>query len=632
MKKFSKLLAVVLALAVIICPMMSAMSVSADASAGTYKMEKVSETELKLTISSTNGFLVYQAAIAFTDGNLDTSATGYTNGVKLIDYTLVSKTKDAYNLPNVSVNLNGTTLNVLVASTDANCLDLYSSVVIGLAVSKGTTATLSKIQAADEGDGQTTTSDATLLAFPAAGEDGTIDPTANDYPEADVSANAHTCAKVENPTADSDNLKTAATHASGNVYWDTCATCGAQLETYWEDTSSKIAHAWSYTSNSNGTHNATCSGCTETITNEACDTTGTDGACSKCGYKATSTEPVEDARLTVNAPSLAFGNSSLELSFRVKKSVYEEISEYADTELVIVPSTYDLDTLNLVANPKEIVIKGKDLEFYTSKTSQYIYKEMRLYELGLNIKYYLRAYDSKGNYVAKSIDYNTSPVTELKSLYDLIKTSNPKMVTLITDLLIVGQKAMDRMTSQDAYKDTDLAHASSILTDIDLTKATQSMGTLNNINELTSEDNDYLTTKGTLHRVTTSSVIDKVPYVVLRVLDKNQELDLSKISVKVTYTSVDGAGTSHPYEQTCTILTTPKIVRNGNQIELGFDQVGLHDVDKTISFEFSYDGQVKFVQKYSVETLCGELMAYMPDFCEAIVKLGASFRAYSSEN
>ena len=75
-------------------------------------------------------------------------------------------------------------------------------------------------------------------------------------------------------------ITTAATCTTAGVRTYTCTLCGA---TYTEEIAA-TGHTLVYTSNNDGTHNATCSICsTQTITNEACtyDATNT---CTLCGY------------------------------------------------------------------------------------------------------------------------------------------------------------------------------------------------------------------------------------------------------------------------------------------------------------------------------------------------------------
>jgi hypothetical protein len=221
MKKFSKLLAVVLTIAVVICPMTSAIVANAT-SGGSYSIVAENANDVVLTISSNDGFLVYQATVTFNDGSAfqdSYSSGGYTNGLKVIDYTVVSPaTKDAYNAPAISAQKNGSSLVILVSATDAATLDLYSEIQIGIRVASGSTASLSKIQAADQG---TVEEDPTLLNFGAkVAADGTVDTTNNENATTGVS-------HEHNFTKTTPYEVTAPTCTTYGVYRKTCETCGA---------------------------------------------------------------------------------------------------------------------------------------------------------------------------------------------------------------------------------------------------------------------------------------------------------------------------------------------------------------------------------------------------------------------
>jgi len=149
MKKFSKLLAVVLAIAIVICPMMSAVAFAEGENSVALTVDG---NEAVLTINNAAGFLVTEVELAFTADGLDTTAAGYTDGLKIVDYTLVDGTKDEYNLPTASLNIVNDVAKVIVCSTDAACLDLYSQVKIGIALKEEATVTVDKITAADKSE------------------------------------------------------------------------------------------------------------------------------------------------------------------------------------------------------------------------------------------------------------------------------------------------------------------------------------------------------------------------------------------------------------------------------------------------------------------------------------------------
>lgn len=246
MKKFSKLVAVVLAIAVIICPMMSV--VSHASATGGYKIEALDANNLKLTINSTDGFIAYHATVGFNSNSAFQSsynADNYKNGLKVISYTLKTAEANDHNAPAISANASGNSLTVIVMPSDINNLDKCTEIVIGIRVADGTTASLTKIQAAD--DGADVTADPTLLTFPAAGSDGVIDSTAQDYIASNATTNAHTHSFSQQST-ESAYLRTAATCTADATYWYSCATCGLASSTeYFTATGTKIAHTPDHT-------------------------------------------------------------------------------------------------------------------------------------------------------------------------------------------------------------------------------------------------------------------------------------------------------------------------------------------------------------------------------------------------
>lgn len=275
MKRFSKLLAVVLAIAVIICPMMSVVSHATTTNG--YKIEAIDENNLKLTISSTDGFVAYHATVGFNSddafqSNYTDATTGYTNGLKVISYTLKTEEANDHNAPAISANASGTSLNVIVMPSDINNLDLCTEIVIGIRVASGATATLTKIQAAD--NGTVDSEDANLLTFPAANEStGEIDQTAEYAIENATTVHTHdlTLVPANDPTCTDD----------GNYAYYTCSGCdkifsdsqGTNETTSQAVTRPATGHSFTnYVSDGNatctadGTKTAKCDNCDETDT------------------------------------------------------------------------------------------------------------------------------------------------------------------------------------------------------------------------------------------------------------------------------------------------------------------------------------------------------------------------------
>ncbi|MCQ2451235.1 MAG: hypothetical protein MJ080_04595 [Clostridia bacterium] len=255
MKKFTKLLAVLLAIAVIVCPMVSALSVSADAApSGTYKLEQVNGNTVRLTISSTDGFLVYKAVINCTK---DKETPTVTVPTTTDNYTVKSPaTKDQYNKPAISANTVGDDTTILVSATDAGTLDLYTEVVIDIGVTTGSKVAITNIQAADDGEIQ---DDPTLLAFPAVADaaDGDINTEDPDYPAADAEIeNVHTHSFTTTP---STSQASAATCTANQFMWAKCDNCDAISDSVRvEIAGTKLAHSFTTTPSTSQASAATC--------------------------------------------------------------------------------------------------------------------------------------------------------------------------------------------------------------------------------------------------------------------------------------------------------------------------------------------------------------------------------------
>lgn len=331
--------------------------------------------------------------------------------------------------------------------------------------------------------------------------------------------------------------------------------------------------------------------------------------------------PAVDPALVFYRTSLAYGTSSLEFNFRIATTV---LDLYSNVEVVIIPQKYDMTTLNLVEDPEEFVIAKKDLAAAGSKYKQYTYKDIQLYELGLNIDYMLRAYDAEGNLVATSETFNTS-IAKLLAENAADTTKSAAYRTLCVDTLIVCDEVMKNVAK--SYTTSDLAEAvaaGSVLDGVDTSIATQTIKACNTVNNFVSHDSNYLQSTST-HQIRSSVAIGKVPYINFRVKDQKNALDLNKLEVRVQYTSKDSAG-EHPYDKTFSGAN----LTDGTFINCTFDEVGFHDSDKDILFTVYYDGAKKCEWTYSIETYLDGLKDSSTTGAQmtALIKLGQSFRTY----
>jgi len=232
----------------------------------------------------------------------------------------------------------------------------------------------------------------------------------------------------------------------------------------------------------------TCA-CGDTYTGDTVAATGehnyVDGVCDVCGAEEPVTGPVVDENITIRDVNVSIG-ACLEMRFRVTKSTIS--SDYASVDFVVIPTKYDTTNTNafneVVVDP--IVLTNEP----TSSYNVYWYKDVAMSELGLNIQYYVRCYDAKGNMVATSEIFNIVPSESLVATYT--STSNAKMKTVIADLLNMGTYAQiyfgNNNVNSDLKATVDAGEFVNI--GIDQADASTSYGELANVNNTTwSESN-----------------------------------------------------------------------------------------------------------------------------------------------
>ncbi len=400
----------------------------------------------------------------------------------------------------------------------------------------------------------------------------------------------------------------------------TTYTCDCN-DTYTEAGEPATGHAYGKpVDNGDGTHTATCANDpAHTVTNVH---SYVDGTC-ECDAKEPVSGPVVDPSLVFQGASLGIGDNSLEMTFRIRKTVLEL---YNEVKVVIIPQKYDA-SLNLIDPPVEKVIGSAELENANTSGSikKYVYTDFELYELGLNFDYMLRAYDENGNLVAQSEVYGTSAAEFLKSLYTT--TSSETMKTLITDTLIVGEEAIKRMKA--TYPNASIANAASVIEGFDTSKATASVGTPNSIDEIDCKDEEYTFGGATAtypHALRRSAAVGKAPYLSYRIYNKGgTALDISKLSVRVSFDKYDGTQFNQTFTSADGVITH---TGTGNWTNVTLSCIPMPDSNKDITIEISYDGDIKTVMTYSIETYLNSVSqdSDLYDLAVALIKLGVGFR------
>ena len=336
---------------------------------------------------------------------------------------------------------------------------------------------------------------------------------------------------------------------------------------------------------------------------------------------AATTEPVVDDALVITGASLGFGTSSLQMTFRMRKTVIE-LATYDHINLEISAQKYDPNTFNLTT-PTEIVVAKADMNsvgnFYT-----YIYSDIQLYELGLNLTYMLKAYDAEGNCVATSAVATTSPADSLKTLY-ANNSSNEPLLTAITDTLVVGHESKLLFQKEGS----DLESAASVIEGFDTSKATPSVDSYNTVNTHNATDAAWGKESTCAHQARISASIGKAPYLSYRIKGASS-LDINKLSITVSYTQTTGKGATAEYSRTFTSADSDYLTVAGSFITFKFDQIGLLDGARDVTFVATYDGAEVFNSVYSVETYLGANTSNATTGATlmALLKLGVSCRAY----
>ncbi len=221
MRKFPKLLAVVLAIAIIICPAMCLSSMAATAN--TYSISYADDA-ITVNVSAETGLLV---------ALLRLDVLGYTVDEDNIEVV----TDPAIDFSaNPDYDAEAGTLSLLLAAKEATDVSLVNSATVTVPVAKDDTAAiqyiaLNEVQAADAGTAEAPES---FLAFEGVGEDGLI--------ETPVIAD---CSHIDE---DADNL---------------CDACGEELETVCEHVIGEVTSAQPATATETGKIYGICSDCGE---------------------------------------------------------------------------------------------------------------------------------------------------------------------------------------------------------------------------------------------------------------------------------------------------------------------------------------------------------------------------------
>lgn len=303
-------------------------------------------------------------------------------------------------------------------------------------------------------------------------------------------------------------------------------------------------------------------------------------------------------------------NTSLGVSYFVKNA---ELTAYDHYEVVVNPTVYD-------ANYNEIAGTETVLSAFTAagKTQKYTtYTGIAMIGLGLEIEAYVKCYDAEGNFVAHSATVVDTPAALLKTTYGT--STNEKFKAAVTDLLNMGAEAQKYFGGLKAG--SDLSNAT--LVNDGWVESTTTLDALNTVNETKRWDPSFTNT------FMASVGLGNAPAVAYLIQDTTSSLDLSKLTMEVSYDSL------YPTEATISATVTGEDwTRAGKWISYSFNDTYLFDGNKTVTATIYYDGVKVITNTYSVETYisANQTHATMGATLVAIAKFGKSIRAYFGTN
>lgn len=152
--------------------------------------------------------------------------------------------------------------------------------------------------------------------------------------------------------------------------------------------------------------------------------------------------PFEDATVTATVTI----NISETINTRILFS--KQISEYADFDLVVTrQKAYLNDGVYDLTDAQDFVYsKEEAYSILDDGRAMYLYNELGMYELGIDMTVMARMYDANGNYVAHSVPVTTNVG---KLAYDLYKPANAaaKNKNIAIDIAKLGDEAQKYMVN-----------------------------------------------------------------------------------------------------------------------------------------------------------------------------------------
>lgn len=341
--------------------------------------------------------------------------------------------------------------------------------------------------------------------------------------------------------------------------------------------------------------------------------TGTNGAVT---IKAASTDAVLDDTITISTAI----NISETINTRIVVS--KEIAKYADYELIVSrKKAYLIDAssgygLTEVQN----FVYGKDKAYTTTSDGRgvFLYNELGMYELGIDMSIMVKCYDENGNYVA----YSNSATTNVGKLaYGLYSATNAsaKNKNIAIDIAKLGDKAQAYMVNG---KDCELA---TIVSPITYFPGDATEGAVFNVDNLDKTNIPESNVEGAT--VTPNVNLSSNP--AIRFLAAGVgTYDVNDLRLVIDYTNAKN-GSDCGVEIAGTDLLTAGSGTNTRYYTL-FNKIALYDSNVPVKATI-YSGTTKLASlEYSIEAYVNANWsnARMGEVLKAVANLGTSARAY----
>lgn len=333
--------------------------------------------------------------------------------------------------------------------------------------------------------------------------------------------------------------------------------------------------------------------------------------------------PATDSNITFRDSTLIIG-ACLELRIRVTKNTIDS-SKYSSFDFVVVPTKYDTTQGNEYneITPDPIVLTNEP----TNNYNVYWYKDVAMYELGLDLQYYVRCYNADGKMIATSEVQTFNPSESLLATYNAATSDMKDLKTVIADLLNMGTYAQKFFGTSYSSSHLNAAVKEGKLVNIgiDQADASTSYNELVPVNETTWGAENPL--DPSVNRMAISLLASKAPTISYRIY-KGTSLDKDKMALNISYTSNNGQ------KEDFTVTGNDMYVV-GTSLYYDCAQLAYYDSNVTVTTTFTYDGKEVWTNIYSVDTGVKANMEStsstkeLLDLLDAIAKFGCSARVYT---